>query len=129
MKLRFDRNKVAEIAAAVENGTDHVKPYTGGAWGVPEDKTPGILLVGDHGVYLIGNHAQPVPPAKSGLVAYAEGCDPAKDSGWWERKNAGFGPDDGVEFLPLEEAKRLLLGKARPFVEIGPDEVVWGVGR
>lgn len=126
MKLHFNRNKVAEVIAAVENGSGHVEPYTGEPWGTPERNRPGIMLVGDQGVYIIGNEDREQSPSESGLVAYAKGCDPKKDADWWERKNASFGGDDGAEFLSLEEAKRLLLGKARPFVEISPEQVAWG---
>jgi hypothetical protein len=33
---------------------------------------------------------------------YAEGCDPAKDSGWYERSRELVGGDDFVEYLPLD---------------------------
>jgi hypothetical protein len=43
MKLYFNKCKIREIIQAVENGTGHVVPYTGGFWGVPEDNTQGIM--------------------------------------------------------------------------------------
>jgi hypothetical protein len=62
MKLYFEKMKVAEIIAAAENGTGNQVPYTGEPWGRPADDTPGIMVVGDQGVYLIGNDDADVAP-------------------------------------------------------------------
>ncbi|WP_269522617.1 DUF3085 domain-containing protein [Coraliomargarita parva] len=126
MKLYFDKNKITEIIAATESGTGHIEPYTGDDWGVPERKTPGLMLVGDQGVYLMGNEQKEKSASELGLVAYAKGCDPRIDKNWWENKQAFFGVDDGAEFLSLEEAKHCLLAGERPFVELTPESVVWG---
>ncbi|MDQ8195675.1 hypothetical protein QEH59_14670 [Coraliomargarita sp. SDUM461004] len=53
MKLYFDLKKLAAVIDAV--GSGHVEPYTGEAWGTPERNPPGIMVVGDQGVYVIGN--------------------------------------------------------------------------
>jgi hypothetical protein len=126
MKLYFKKATIVKIIAAVEAGTGHQRPYTGEPWGVPADYTPGILLVGDKGIYIIGNEEPEVAPIESGLVAYAKGCDPRKDRGWREMKEDIWGGDDGGEFLSLDEAKRLLLLGPRPFVEISETEIVYG---
>jgi hypothetical protein len=129
MKLYFDKEKVAAVIEAAENGTGHQVPYTGEPWGCPDDNSPGIMIVGDQGVYIIGNEDAEEAPIKSGLIAYAKGCNPRVDSDWWENKRASFGGDDGAEFLLLEEAKRLLLLGKRFFVELSPEQVVWGVDK
>ncbi|MGJ8653019.1 MAG: DUF3085 domain-containing protein [Opitutaceae bacterium] len=126
MKLYFEKAKVAAVIAAVENGTGHQVPYTGEPWGKPEDHSPGIMIVGDDGVYIIGNEDAEEAPIKSGLIAYAKGCNPRVDEDWWGNKRASFGGDDGAEFLELEEAKRLLLLGQEPFVEFTPNQVIWG---
>jgi hypothetical protein len=126
MKLYFDKVKVAAVIEAAENGIGHQVPYTGEPWGRPADYRPGIMVVGDQGVYLIGNDDADVAPLKSGLIAYAVGCNPAVDEDWWEMKQLTFGGNDGAEFLELEEAKRLLLVGLEPFVEFTPDQVIWG---
>ena len=125
MKLYFDKTKVATILDAVAAGSGHVRPYTGEGWDDPEDNTPGIMLVGDRR-YLIGNESIDRAPVDSGLIAYAGGCDPEKDSFWREIKRVSFGDDDGAEFLSLEEARKILLAGRRPFVEITPDKIAWG---
>lgn len=126
MKLYFDKNKVSEIIAATENGSGHHVPYTGNGWGRPEDTSPGLLIVGDQGVYIIGNEDTKEAPLTSGLIAYATGCDPRIDKNWWPLKQATFGLDDGAEFLSLDDAKRLLLLGERSFLEFTDEEVIWG---
>ena len=126
MKLYFKKSEVAKVIQAVEKGSGHQVPYTGEPWGCPEDHTPGIMVVGDQGVYIIGNEDSNGAPVKSGLIAYAKGCNPSVDSDWWKLKQVAFGADDGAEFLALDDAKRLLLGGRRPFVELSPEQVAWG---
>jgi len=125
MKLYFNKCKIREIIQAVENGTGHVVPYTGGFWGVPEDNTPGIMIVGDDGIYIIGNEKAEKSPVKSGLVAYARGCSP-RNPYYREMKEKIWGGDDSGEFLCLEDAKRLLLGGKAPYVEVTPTTLTWG---
>jgi hypothetical protein len=75
-------------------------------WKPREDVPPGLLLVGDHGVYLMTNATPGVlKPDGSGHseVIYANGINPDKDDGWWEAKRETFGGDDGVEFIDLPE--------------------------
>ena len=66
---------------------------------------PGLILVGDQGVYLMANVANETV-IKAGVphVAYAAEVNPETlpfDS-WWEAKRASFGPDDGTVFLSEE---------------------------
>ena len=126
MKLYFKKEQIAKIIAATEKGAGHQVPYTGEPWGRPKDDSPGIMVVGDQGVYIIGNEDSDVAPLKSGLIAYAVGCNPHVDEDWWEMKQMTYGADDGAEFLELEVAKRLLLVGLDPFVEFTLDQVIWG---
>lgn len=67
---------------------------------------PAVILVHDQGVYLMSNgeprdRINPKRKSDSRLfVAYAQGCDPEKDSDWWDRAHALVGGDDFSETLP-----------------------------
>ena len=62
-----------------------------------------VILVHDQGVYLM-SAGQPRDLISEGgvssYVAYAEGCDPGKDSAWWERARELVGGDDFGEHFP-----------------------------
>lgn len=63
---------------------------------------PGLILVGDQGVYLMSNAPlEAVRAAGVSHVAYAAEADPTTlpFDDWWETKRASFGPDDGTVFL------------------------------
>jgi hypothetical protein len=66
---------------------------------------PGLILVGDEGVYLMANvPIETVLAAGVPHVAYAAEVNPKTlpfDT-WWEAKRRSFGPDDGTVFLPDE---------------------------
>lgn len=68
-----------------------------------QDTDKGFWLVGDQGVYLMPNTASTQP------VIYARECDPVKldFDVWWHNKNASFGADDGIEFVPMEAIENL----------------------
>ena len=70
-RLYFNRSKISKILAAVESGTGHRNPFATAFDGKERMREPGILLVGDRGIYIIGNEKRSVSPAKSGLIAYA----------------------------------------------------------
>jgi hypothetical protein len=61
MILTFERKILLQIVAAVESGTGHKVPYTGEGCSRPLGITPGLLLVGDEGVYLLGNNEKAAP--------------------------------------------------------------------
>lgn len=66
---------------------------------------PGLILVGDEGVYLMANvPSETVVSAGVPHVAYAAEVNPRTlpFDAWWEAKRASFGPDDGTVFLPEE---------------------------
>ena len=77
--------------------------HSAGYGGVKGD----VILVHDHGVYLM-SAGQPRDLISEGgvasYVAYAEGCDPGKDSAWWERAREFVGGDDFGQHLPWAKA-------------------------
>lgn len=79
---------------------------------------PGLILVGDQGVYLISNsrNQQKLPGKKSLDVAYARGANPDVDEDFYEMKRAMFGGDDGTQFLPATLFERALEENHTEFV-------------
>lgn len=63
---------------------------------------PALVLVGDHGLYLINNADVEQPPSERGMVTYAKGCKPGRDEDFYLNKEAIFGGDDGAVTLPVE---------------------------
>lgn len=71
---------------------------------------PGLVLVGDHGVYLLSNAEGQASVQGAGLeagrqrmpLAYAIECNPEKMDfdEWHEAKVGLYGGDDGSDFLP-----------------------------
>ncbi len=59
-----------------------------------------LMLVGDQGVYLMPEKTDSI--SEPWVICYANECNPDND-GWWEAKRNSFGPDDGVERIPLTE--------------------------
>ncbi|HGW2943519.1 TPA: DUF3085 domain-containing protein [Citrobacter freundii] len=66
---------------------------------------PALILVGDHGVYLITNAKADGSPSSRGTVAYAKGCNPRLDDDFYENKCNLFGGDDGSVRIPSEWAR------------------------
>lgn len=101
MKLTFDPIIVKQVRKHAAEAADFLMPFG------QTKKEPGLLLVGDQGVYLMSNGLprliQPNSFPEGAVVAYANECNPEKMDfdAWWTAKNATFGGDDGVEFLPL----------------------------
>lgn len=56
---------------------------------------PSLVLVGDHGLYLITNAKNEGSPTSRGTVVYAAGCNPKLDDDFYENKCDLFGDDDG----------------------------------
>ncbi len=70
-------------------------------WG--EAVRPGIVLVADHGVYLMAWCHRAPSPEQSGIpAAYAAGCDPSINDDFYDNKRAIWGGDDGAEYFALE---------------------------
>lgn len=70
---------------------------------VPQDSE--LLLVHDQGVYIM-SMSQPVGKR---TIIYAQGCNPEKDTGWWEAARKLVGGDDfGEPFATASEILTLL---------------------
>ena len=90
---------------------------------------PGLILVGDEGVYLMANvPSETVLAAGVPHVAYAEEVNPKTlpfDT-WWEAKRASFGPDDGTVFLSEEliaGALSKITAGGSLLLEVGPEQI------
>jgi hypothetical protein len=114
--LKFPADLVRKLADHAAAAKDH-RP----AYGQP--KVPGLMLVGDQGVYLMSTGLPRLPRAgseKGSFVVYADGINPDVDEfdSWWERKRATFGGDDGADVIPLESFQRALASPIKGKIEI-----------
>ena len=76
--LRFDRAEILELLKKCK-ATDE------------------LMLVGDHGVYIMCmSHA-----VEERIIVYAQGCNPKKDTNFWDNKCDVFGGDDGADVIGL----------------------------
>ena len=75
-------------------------------WG--DDVGPGLVLVGDQGVYFMAHCDRGKMPEGGWPVAYAKGCHPKLDADFYDNKRAIWGGDDGAEFFPLDDVIGLL---------------------
>lgn len=80
-------------------------------YGAPH--APAVMLVHDDGVYLMSNgtpsdrlDANSTEKFGRCFVAYADGCNPRKDTDWYDRARDLVGGDDFAETLPW--AKEML---------------------
>ncbi len=87
-RLSFPLAAVKAEWEAVQAASSHCKPYCS------HPSFPALWLVGDEGVYLMGNDRGRVPEGEGGRpVVYARECP----RGDYDAKVAHFGGDDGVE--------------------------------
>lgn len=115
--LYFDRHSVEEEIAKVKRAAAHSPIYG-------EDKGPGLLLVGDHGVYLMGNHADRDPKAEKPV--YAMGANPNTDADFYYVKSRIFGGDDGADHLPVDWIEQWLernAGKSNLALKLTPTKM------
>lgn len=111
--------EIASDGLAFSARTDDVDPGLIG---------PGLILVGDQGVYLMANLPnEEVKAAGVPHVAYADEVNPEllPFEEWWEAKRASFGPDDGTVFLPegdLEALSRIPEG-GKLLLELTPEQI------
>jgi hypothetical protein len=141
-KLIFDANDVKRVVEhsliAPQQGEQLVDHDAGGLPITEPVAEPAVLLVHDHGVYLMSN-GKPrdiVGPDGEGcldesrdegrsFLAYAKGCDPNKDPEWFDTACALVGDDDfGVTLSWARELKAIVDGGAKIVViEFGPDDI------
>ena len=119
-RIALLEGEIAEHGIALSARSEDVDPALIG---------PGLILVGDEGVYLMANvPSETVLAAGVPHVAYASEVNPKTlpfDS-WWEAKRASFGPDDGTVFLS-EELLAGALSRVPPggslLLEVSPEQI------
>lgn len=87
---------------------------------------PGLILVGDQGVYLMSNGVPGLPVSKRGdNVAYANEVNPItmEFDDWWDAKRASFGGDDGAEFMPADVIRAFLPPEGDLVMEVTPNAI------
>ena len=64
-----------------------------------------VILVKDHGVYLMSEIGESKPEGGRKRIAYATGCNPEIDDfkSWWHRARDEFGGDDFVEYFNVDD--------------------------
>ena len=60
-----------------------------------------VVLVKDHGVYVLAERGERCPDGRQKLLAYAVGCNPDTDpfDDWWHLANRELGGDDFAEYF------------------------------
>jgi hypothetical protein len=108
-KLKFPLDEVLVLLNHAHEAPEHYEPYE-----PDSDPGPGLVLVGDQGVYLCSNGTPGIPKDETvdtsskywpRKVAYAQGINPDVDDfeTWWGNKNATFGGDDGAELFTMNK--------------------------
>lgn len=115
MQLDFLKRDVQKLVEHSKNFEEHVPIY-----GDESTKRPGLLIVGDEGVYLMSNGNPGLfkdgalgltTPDNPAFVVYANECNPntLPFEEWCRVKNESFGLDDGVDFLEVDFIEAALL--------------------
>jgi hypothetical protein len=97
MQLHFDRAVIETLLKHTQDAEKHRLLYDD-----PATDKPGLWLVGDEGVYVMGNGLPPLlKDDGKALVCYADEVNPQKMdfSTWWAAKAKSFGGDDGCDFF------------------------------
>ncbi len=88
-----------------------------------------VVLVKDHGVYLMAERGESHPDGRRKRVAYAQGCNPELDDfeTWWQRGRDEFGGDDFAEYFEIDDpVLASLRGTAGSLViEATPTHCTW----
>lgn len=122
-RLTFPVAAVAAEIEAVRRAPAH-RPHG-------DESGPGFWLVGDQGVYLMGNQERAaLAPGESYPIIYARECP----KGDWNAKVAIYGGDDGVDFLPLAQVEAWISaaqaeGRTTATVEITPEHLALDMAR
>lgn len=92
-----------------ELASSHAVPYTGGDWDEPLDTTPGLMLVGDDGIYFMSNRTDRAKDKKP-VIGYAmeANAELMSRDDVWESKRRIFGGDDGAVPIDLATIKQWL---------------------
>jgi hypothetical protein len=96
MKLTFNREGVERLLSHAKAAPEHSPTY-----GQEPPIKPGLILVGDQGVYLMSNGLPmlKVDNSESNFVVYADQINPdtMPFDVWWAVKESAFGGDDGAD--------------------------------
>jgi hypothetical protein len=90
------------VLALLAQGAEDAQAHGGYQWG----EKPGLLIVGDTGVYLVSNArfpdgGRPSPPV------WSEECDPRRGGDWFSYKVEHFGADDFVALIVAQDIYKL----------------------
>ena len=114
----FEFEDVVKLLNHCDTLSDHYDPASS------RKAEPGLLFVGDDGVYLMPNGVEPA--GSKNHVVYSRECNPQtmEFDDWWSYKGDRYGGDDGVDFFTstqLRDAIRLgqNAGHTRLVVQVG----------
>lgn len=79
-------------------------------------QTDKVTLVGDHGVYIMESWVE--GRKGTGIICYAEGCDPKKDEDFYDNKVAEFGGDDGADEVGTVGELLRIANASKTFIEV-----------
>lgn len=77
------------------------------------EPTDEVVLVGDHGVYLMSFAEKGLKEEEKRTVVYADGCNPDTDENWYDTKDSEFGGNDGCDPVGTAQKIGLLLKGGR----------------
>ncbi|MBW4599683.1 MAG: DUF3085 domain-containing protein [Calothrix sp. FI2-JRJ7] len=108
MLLHFLKRDVQKLLEHTKNAESHVPIY-----GDESTQRPGLLIVGNEGIYLVSNGIpglfkngafEQATPDNPAFVVYATECNPLTlpFEEWRRVKEESFGPDDGIDFLETD---------------------------
>ena len=85
---------------------------------------PGLIWVKDEGIYLLSNGAmkEGETPKSSGLISYALGYHPEKNSDVWENSRYAVGGDDFAEAIEIDDFFMEHLRRTDGYLYITVDE-------
>lgn len=111
MKITFEKSEIRKLIELTEKSRSHTIPYTGKAWNTPPETVPGLLLVGDRGVYFLsnGDDIEKEPETDHYPRAYANECNPERmlpETVYRNKRRIFGGGDDGAQFFPLTQVKK-----------------------
>ena len=99
--------KAADVLRVVEHSL--AAPKQGKRLSGPVE-APAVLLVHDDGVYLMSNgNPHDIAEGDRSYVAYAQGCNPKTDKGWYDTARDLVGGHDFGEALPWAASIKALI--------------------
>lgn len=115
MRLHFLKRDVQKLLEHTKQSSEHVSIY-----GDESTERPGLLIIGNEGVYLISNGKPGLfqdgalglaTPDNAAFVVYARECNPntLHEEEWRRVKDESFGSDDGIDFLGVDFIEAALL--------------------